>query len=176
MFFRLSIMEQFLYGININIKYSMFTDHSFNEHTYYCILVDMLSKCPACNSFKVLIQQLYILVLTHSRLDLRGYSSWHCGNLQSWPWHELGLTMRLLRTQVVDTVTYEQSITTIAHVTTIVYVLHNKDEWMKMNLLGYTYKIYNSGFFYNIEMIKQSNTGDPLDTPGGLYRGQPSMI
>ena len=49
------------------------------------------------------------------------------------------------------------------------------DEWMKMNLLGYTYKIYNS-VFYNIEMIKQSNTGDPLDNPGGLYRGEPSMI
>ncbi len=36
----------------------------------------------------------------------------------------------------------------------------------EMNLLGYTYKIYNSG--YNTEMI---NAGDPLETPGGLYRG-----
>ena len=42
---------------------------------------------------------------------------------------------------------------------------------MKMNLLGYTCKLYNSG--YNTEMInKQCNAGDPLETPGGLYRGQ----
>ena len=46
---------------------------------------------------------------------------------------------------------------------------------MKMNLLGYTCKIYNSG--YNTEMInKQCNAGDPLETPGGLYRGPPSML
>ena len=33
---------------------------------------------------------------------------------------------------------------------------------MKMNLLGYTYEIYNSG--YNTEMInKQCNAGDPLN-------------
>ena len=45
---------------------------------------------------------------------------------------------------------------------------------MKMNLLGYTYKIYNSG--YNTEMInKQCNSGDPLETPGGLYRGPHSV-
>ncbi len=44
-----------------------------------------------------------------------------------------------------------------------------------MNLLGYTYKIYNSG--YNTAMInKQCNTGDPLETPGGLYRGPPFML
>ena len=44
----------------------------------------------------------------------------------------------------------------------------------KKNILGYTYKIYNSG--YNTEMInKQCNAGDPLETPGGLYRGPPSM-
>ena len=44
-----------------------------------------------------------------------------------------------------------------------------------MNLLGYTYKIYNSG--YNTEMInKQCNAGDPLETPGGVYRGLPSMF
>ena len=36
---------------------------------------------------------------------------------------------------------------------------------MKMNLLGYTYKIYNSG--YKTEMInKQCNAGDPLETSG----------
>ena len=30
---------------------------------------------------------------------------------------------------------------------------------------------------YNTEMINtQCNTGDPLETPGGLYRGPPSMI
>ena len=39
---------------------------------------------------------------------------------------------------------------------------------MNMNLLGYTYKIFNSG--YNTEMgNKQCNAGDPLETPGGLY-------
>ena len=38
-----------------------------------------------------------------------------------------------------------------------------------MNLLGYKYKIYNSG--YNTDMInKQCNAGDPLESPGGLYR------
>ena len=46
---------------------------------------------------------------------------------------------------------------------------------IKMNLLGCTYKICNSG--YNIEIIKkQCNAGDPLETPGGLYRGPPSMV
>ena len=46
---------------------------------------------------------------------------------------------------------------------------------MKMNLLGYIYNIYNSG--YNTEMINQlCNAGDPLETPGGLYRGPPSML
>ena len=34
---------------------------------------------------------------------------------------------------------------------------------MQTNLLGYTYKIYNSG--YNKEMInKQCNAGDPVET------------
>ena len=47
---------------------------------------------------------------------------------------------------------------------------------MKMNLLGYTYKIYTS-HGYNTEMInRQCNEGDPLETPGGLYRGPPSML
>ena len=46
---------------------------------------------------------------------------------------------------------------------------------MKINLLGYSCKIYNSG--YNTEMInKECNAGDPLETPGGLYRGPPSML
>ena len=46
---------------------------------------------------------------------------------------------------------------------------------MKMNLLGYPYKIYNSG--YSTEMInKQCNAGDPLETPGGLYRGPPTLV
>ena len=46
---------------------------------------------------------------------------------------------------------------------------------MKMNLLGYTGKIYNSD--YNTEMInKPCKAGDPLETPGGLYRGPPSML
>ncbi len=46
---------------------------------------------------------------------------------------------------------------------------------MTMNLLCYTYKIYNSG--YNTEMINtQCNAGDPLETPGDLYRGPPSML
>ena len=41
---------------------------------------------------------------------------------------------------------------------------------MQINVLGYTYNIYNSG--YNTEMInKQRNVGDPLETLGGLYRG-----
>ena len=45
----------------------------------------------------------------------------------------------------------------------------------KMNLLCYTCKIYNSG--YNTEMInKQCNAGDPLETPGALYRGPHSML
>ena len=43
----------------------------------------------------------------------------------------------------------------------------------KMNLFGYTYKIYDIG--YKTEMMsKECNSGDPLETPGGLYRGQPS--
>ena len=46
---------------------------------------------------------------------------------------------------------------------------------MKMNLLGYTYNIYNCG--YNTEMTNaQFDAGDPLETPGGLYRGPPSML
>ena len=46
---------------------------------------------------------------------------------------------------------------------------------MKMNLLGYKYNNYNSG--YNTEMInKQCNAGDLLETPGGLYRGPPSIL
>ena len=37
---------------------------------------------------------------------------------------------------------------------------------MKMNSLGHTYNIYNSG--YNAEMTnKQCNAGDPLETTGG---------
>ena len=37
------------------------------------------------------------------------------------------------------------------------------------------YKNYNSG--YNTEMInKQCNAGDPVETPGGLCRGPPSML
>ena len=41
---------------------------------------------------------------------------------------------------------------------------------MKMNLFGYTYKIYDIG--YKTEMMsKECNAGDPLETPGGLYRG-----
>ena len=43
---------------------------------------------------------------------------------------------------------------------------------MNFILLGYT---YNSGC--NTEMInKQCKAGDPLETPGGLYRGPPSML
>ena len=43
----------------------------------------------------------------------------------------------------------------------------------KMNLFGYTYKIYDIG--YKTEMMsKECNSGDPLETPGGLYRGPPS--
>ena len=46
---------------------------------------------------------------------------------------------------------------------------------MIMNLLGYTYKIFNSS--YNTEMVnKQCNAGDPLETSGGLYRGPSSML
>ena len=42
-----------------------------------------------------------------------------------------------------------------------------------MNLFGYTYKIYDIG--YKLEMMsKECNAGDPLETPGGLYRGPPS--
>ena len=42
-----------------------------------------------------------------------------------------------------------------------------------MNLFGYTYKIYDIG--YKTEMMnKECNAGDPLETPGGLYRGPPS--
>ena len=44
-----------------------------------------------------------------------------------------------------------------------------------MNLLGYTYKISNSG--YNTERVnKQCNAGYPLETSGGLYRGPPAML
>ena len=43
----------------------------------------------------------------------------------------------------------------------------------KMNLFGYTYKIYDIG--YKTEMMsKERNAGDPLETPGGLYRGPSS--
>ena len=43
----------------------------------------------------------------------------------------------------------------------------------KKNLFGYTYKIYDIG--YKTEMMsKECNSGDPLETPGGLYRGPPS--
>ena len=36
-------------------------------------------------------------------------------------------------------------------------------------------KIYNSG--YSTEIVnEQCNTGDPLETSGGLYRGPPSML
>ena len=36
-------------------------------------------------------------------------------------------------------------------------------------------KIYNSG--YSTEMVnEQCNTGDPLETSGGLYRGPPFML
>ena len=36
-------------------------------------------------------------------------------------------------------------------------------------------KIYNSG--YRTEIVnEQCNTGDPLETSGGLYRGPPSML
>ena len=43
----------------------------------------------------------------------------------------------------------------------------------KMNLFGYTCKIYDIG--YKTEMMsKECNSGDPLATPGGLYRGPPS--
>ncbi len=46
---------------------------------------------------------------------------------------------------------------------------------MNMNLLGYAYKIFNSG--YNTEMVnKQCNAGGPIETSGGLYRGPPSMF
>ena len=46
---------------------------------------------------------------------------------------------------------------------------------MNMNLLGYTYEIFNSG--YNTEMgNKQCNAGDPLETSGGLYQRPPSML
>ena len=46
---------------------------------------------------------------------------------------------------------------------------------MNFHLLGYTYKIFNSG--YSTEMVnKQCNAGYPLETSGGLYRGPPSML
>ena len=42
-----------------------------------------------------------------------------------------------------------------------------------MNLFGYTNKIYDIG--YKTEMMsKECNAGDPLETPGGIYRGPPS--
>ena len=46
---------------------------------------------------------------------------------------------------------------------------------IKVDVLGYTSKIYKSG--YNTEIInKQCNTGYPLEPLGGLYRGPPSMF
>ena len=43
-----------------------------------------------------------------------------------------------------------------------------KKKTKKMNLFGYTYKIYDIG--YKTEMMsKECNSGDPLETPGGLY-------
>ena len=42
-----------------------------------------------------------------------------------------------------------------------------------MDLFGYTYKIYDIG--YKTEMMSnECNAGDPIETPGGLYRGPPS--
>ena len=42
-------------------------------------------------------------------------------------------------------------------------------------IIGYTYKIYNIS--YNTEIINtQCNAGDHLETPGGLYRGPPTML
>ena len=38
-------------------------------------------------------------------------------------------------------------------------------------------KIYNSGYSRPTEIVnEQCNTGDPLETSGGLYRGPPSML
>ena len=48
-----------------------------------------------------------------------------------------------------------------------------EDEEDEFILFGYTYKIYDIG--YKTEMMsKECNSGDPLETPGGLYRGPPS--
>ena len=48
-----------------------------------------------------------------------------------------------------------------------------KKKKKKMNVFGYTYKIYDIG--YKTEMMsKECNAGDPLETPGGLYRVPPS--
>ena len=50
---------------------------------------------------------------------------------------------------------------------------YTKKKKKKMNLFGYTCKIYEIG--YKTEMMsKECNSGDPLETPGGLYRGPPS--
>ena len=47
--------------------------------------------------------------------------------------------------------------------------MHDCRDKKKMNLFGYTYKIYDIG--YKTEMMsKECNSGDPLETPGGLYR------
>ncbi len=44
---------------------------------------------------------------------------------------------------------------------------------MEDEFICYTYKIYDIG--YKTEMMsKECNAGDPLETPGGLYRGPPS--
>ena len=47
---------------------------------------------------------------------------------------------------------------------------------MNMNFIWlHNKKIYNSG--YSTEIVNEKcNTGDPLETSGGLYRGPPSML
>ena len=48
----------------------------------------------------------------------------------------------------------------------------NEDEFIRLHIQN---NLYYSG--YNTDMIcKQCNAGDPLETPGRLYRGPPSML
>ena len=50
---------------------------------------------------------------------------------------------------------------------------HDEHEFIRLHIQYI--KIYNGG--YSTEIVnEQCNTGDPLETSGGLYRGPPSML
>ena len=56
--------------------------------------------------------------------------------------------------------------------TSICIILEEEEEEHEFYLVTHIKKIYNNG--YSTEIVsEQCNTGDPLETSGGLYRGPP---